>query len=135
MTHNLTFSQKYVYDPREAAITVPLLLKAGQKKVELLANVDTGASYCLFEHGYAEALLIDVESGQPQSFTTANSSLQAYGHEISIHVLGFEFEAIVYFFGDPKIRKNVLGRHGWLNRIRLGLVDHDLELNISSYNE
>jgi hypothetical protein len=35
---------------------------------------------------------------------------------------------------DPAIKKNLLGRTGWLNRIRLGIVDHDRELYLAPYD-
>jgi hypothetical protein len=50
-------------------------------------------------------------------------------------VLGIENSSMVYFFADQSIRKNVLGRQGWLDRIRLGLIDHDQELYLAAYNE
>jgi hypothetical protein len=30
-----------------------------------------------------------------------------------------------YFFRDPGIRRNLLGRSGWLDRVKLGIVDYD----------
>jgi hypothetical protein len=41
---------------------------------------------------------------------------------------------MVYFFADERINKNLLGRTGWLDRIRLGLIDHDCELYVAAYN-
>jgi len=35
----------------------------GAEIVYLFAKIDTGADYCLFERGFAEALSIDVERG------------------------------------------------------------------------
>ncbi len=32
---------------------------------------------------------------------------------------------MVYFFADERSNKNLLGRTGWLNRVRFGLVEHD----------
>ena len=61
-------------------------------------------------------------------FRTANSSFEAFGHEIEISVLGVVTYSMVYFFADPSIAKNVLGRVGWLDRVRLGLIDHDSEI-------
>ena len=66
-------------------------------------------------------------------FRTANSSFDAYGHEVDIGVLGVATHSLVYFFAEPSILKNVLGRCGWLDRIRLGLVDHDRTLYLSAY--
>ena len=41
---------------------------------------------------------------------------------------------MVYFFGDPMIEKNVLGRTGWLDRFRLALVHHDSKVYLAAYN-
>ncbi len=67
-------------------------------------------------------------------FQTANSIFDAYGHEVEIDVLGIVTQSVVYFFAEPSIRKNVLGRSGWLDRVRLGLVDHDRELYLAAYD-
>ena len=131
----LRFSERYTYDSRREGITIPAVLKAGEKKIELLAKIDTGARYCLFAHGYGEALGLRVEEGARKTFATANSRAEAYGHEISIQVLGTETTATAYFFADPGIERNVLGLRGWLDRLRFGLVDHDEVVYIADYNK
>jgi hypothetical protein len=50
-----------------------------------------------------------------------------------MEMLGLQFESVVYFFADERIDKNLLGRIGWLDRIRLGLIDHDGELYLAPY--
>jgi hypothetical protein len=40
-----------------------------------------------------------------------------------------------FFFADAEIEKNVLGRHGWLDRVRIGIVDHDQVLYAPGYDE
>ena len=50
-------------------------------------------------------------------------------------MLGIVVYSMVYFFADPMIAKNVLGRVGWLDRVRLGLVDHDSELYLAPYDD
>ena len=42
-------------------------------------------------------------------------------------------EATVYFFADAAIRKNVLGRRGWLDRVRLAILDYEQVLYFSPY--
>lgn len=79
----------------------------------MLASLDTGASHCLFARVYAEGLGLPFESGQRLTFATANSRFDAFGHELTIDVLGIEITALVFFFADPNITKNVLGRAGW----------------------
>jgi hypothetical protein len=40
----------------------------------------------------------------------------------------------VFFFADANIVKNVLGRHGWLDRLNVGIVDHDQLLYAGAYD-
>ena len=51
-------------------IDVPIELRVGERKVELLARLDTGAAHCIFERQYAETLGLEVESGRAQRFRT-----------------------------------------------------------------
>ena len=115
--------------------TIPAVLKTGGNSVELLAKIDTGASDCLFERAYGEALGLRVEEGLRKTYSTANSRFEAYGHEISIQVFGTETLATAYFFADPIIERNVLGRRGWLDRLRFGLVDYEQLVYIGDYNK
>jgi hypothetical protein len=40
----------------------------------------------------------------------------------------------VHFFADASINKNVLGRVGWLDRVRLALVDHETTMYLAPYD-
>jgi hypothetical protein len=135
VAHELSFSQRYVYDSRTHGITVPATLKNGGSVIELLAKIDTGVSYCLFERGYGESLGLSIENGVRQTISTVNSRFEAYGHEVSIQVFGIETRSTVYFYADGSITRNVLGCRGWLDRIRLGLVDYDQVLYLGDYNK
>lgn len=68
-------------------------------------------------------------------FGTANSAFEAYGHEVEIDMFGIRTFATVYFFEDPAIRKNVLGRNGWLDRIRIGISDYDRAIYLATYTD
>jgi predicted aspartyl protease len=131
--HQLWFSHAHSYSEKDASITLPVALRSGQRAVDLIASLDTGASSCFFESGYAAELGLDLESGIISSFQTANSSFNAYGHEVQIEVLGIVVHSLVYFFADQAIRKNVLGRRGWLDRLRVALVDYDRTLYVGEY--
>ena len=82
----------------------------------------------MLENAYAIRLGLDLTGGVLTRFQTANSIFDAYGHEVEIDALGIVNHSLVHFFVEPSIRKNVLGRGGWLDRVRLGLIDHDREL-------
>jgi len=114
---------------------LPVLLRAGGQQIEVAAALDTGASFCLFERSLGEALGLEIEVGVPRTFATANSRLEAFGRELLIAVLGVEAYSMAFFFGDPEIEKNVLGRHGWLDRVRIGILDHDQLLYLANYDD
>jgi hypothetical protein len=135
VVHELFFSERYTYDSRLEGITVPAVLKAGGETVELLAKLDTGAAECFFQHDYGVASGLRVEEGVRQRYMRVSGPFEAFGHEISIEVLGIETSTTAFFYADPSIGRNVLGRRGWLNRIRLGLVDHDSAVYIADYND
>jgi hypothetical protein len=46
-----------------------------------------------------------------------------------------DFDCVVYFAESQSYNRDVLGRQGWLHRIRLGLVDYDGKLYLSDYND
>jgi len=60
--------------------------------------------------------------------------VETFGHLVALEVLGLSMESMVYFFAEERINKNLLGRTGWLDRIRLGLVDHDQTLYLAAYD-
>ncbi|MCX6603464.1 MAG: hypothetical protein NTV52_07710 [Acidobacteria bacterium] len=53
---------------------------------------------------------------------------------MTISTLGLETDSTVYFFADEAIRKNVLGRRGWLDRVRLAIVDYEQVLYLGPYD-
>jgi len=128
--HNLTFSALHLYNSGEPGIALPVRLSKGADGVDLIAHLDTGASCCIFQRNYADSLDIDVETGEKTKFGTASGYFIAYGHEVSIIALDLEFQATAYFAEDYDFTRNVLGRQGWLNRVRLGLVDYEGKLYV-----
>ena len=130
----LEFSRVYDYLSADEAIVIPVELRSGTNYVPVVASVDTGSSFCFFGTGVAEALGLDLTSGVRKRCRTANSSFEAYGHDVEISTLGLVIHSTVYFFADPNIDKNVLGRIGWLDRLRLGLVHHDTKIFLATYD-
>ena len=129
--HQLEFTRAYDYPGDDESVALPLVLRSGADQVRVAASVDTGASFCLFGTEIVEALGLDLTSGILKRFRTANSGFEAYGHEVELTVLGVATQSIVYFFADPMIDKNVLGRTGWLDRVRLGLIHHDNKIYLA----
>jgi len=44
-------------------------------------------------------------------------------------------ETTVYFWERHHLPRNLLGRAGWINKFRLALIEHDLELYLSHHDE
>jgi hypothetical protein len=135
VSHRLAFGTLYEYATLESGITIPVALSVGAKVVDLFAKVDTGAAYCVFQREFGEDLGLDIERGDFQRLETLTGAFPVFGHEVTLHTLGLSFEAQVYFASITGFPRNVLGRHGWLQQVRLGLIDHDGKLFVSHYNE
>jgi hypothetical protein len=135
VTHDFNFRLKHSYDTAKTGISVPVELSDGSNVVQIEAKLDTGASFCIFERTYAEMLRLSLESGTPVLVSTANSTFQAFGHWLKMDVLGLQFDAMVYFASDERIRRNVLGRRGFIDQLRLCLIEHDGELYVSRYDD
>lgn len=133
MPTRLDFGISHIYDDRDNGIAIPVKLISGKRDVDLTAILDTGSTFCLFERTYGEWLGLDIEAGARQEFRTAAGRFVAFGHELTLSTLGLEMDATVYFFADAAIRKNVLGRRGWLDRVRLAIVDYEQVLYLEPY--
>jgi predicted aspartyl protease len=131
----LEFSEVYKYDTRLVGITVPVALFTGAENSAFKAKIDTGSSFCIFERKNGERLGIEVESGEEIRISTATDSFTAYGHELTMVVLGIETYAKVYFAKEDWFTRNVLGRQGFLDRVKLGLIDYEGKLLLSDYGK
>jgi hypothetical protein len=100
-----------------------------------LAKIDTGATLCVFQREYADELDIDVETGIRQIVLTATGRFETYGRTVMLSCLDLDTESTVYFAGTYEFSRNVLGLHGWLDKIRFGLVHHDNCLFMSPSDE
>lgn len=74
-----------------------------------------------------------MEDGERVRFATATGGFWTYRHEITLGVPDNDFDAAVYFAEDESFTRNVLGRHGFLDRTVLGLVDYDGRLYLKKY--
>ena len=120
---SLDFEADLEYEESVAGILVPVRLIHGDRSVELTARLDTGAADCLFDRFYAEILGLP-ESGVERHYRTVTGSFPAFAYEITIETLGLQWAALVFFHSMGNPAHAFLGRRGWLDRVRLGIV-HD----------
>lgn len=136
MPYKLFFNSFYNYDSTLTGITIEVILKYGDKSVDIDAKIDTGASHCIFRRQIAEALCINVEEGIAKNFSLANGSiLNTYGYELNVSLLDINYDTIVYFAANDDLVRDVLGRNGFLYLVRLGIIDYDSTLYLSKYDE
>jgi hypothetical protein len=134
MGYDLSYELLHHYDAGQPGVTLPVVLRSGGLSVDVTAKLDTGATQCIFQRFYGEELGLDVERGEPLEFGTATGTFRAYGHEIMLSVLGLDFAATVYFAHYHAFNRDVLGRHGFLNRVLVGLDDYAGRLYLGRHN-
>ncbi len=135
MPFQLSFSRREKYSSLATGIDLETTLRFGDLFINCEEKVDTGAEVCLFQRAIGEALEIPIENGVKKSLETLTGVLTAYGHEVVLELLGLQLQTVVYFAESDDVRRNLLGRQGWLQLIRLGIVDYDSELYLSLYDE
>ncbi|MBL8186408.1 MAG: hypothetical protein JNK38_00285 [Acidobacteria bacterium] len=133
MTYQLDFDSIHQYDPGRPDIAIPVSLKLSTGMLTTEAHLDTGSANCFFRRSLGERLGLDIESGYLQGFSTPGGVVEGYGHPVTLEAVGMEFDTIIYFAKDRSFNRNLLGRHGWLQRVRMGLVDYDGVLYLSRY--
>lgn len=135
MTHQLDFDFLASYDSGQPGITLPITLKLMEISVKIEAKLDTGATDCIFAREQGEQLGLKVENGRPIRIRTATGIFTAYGHDVTLNVLGIDFDVLALFAKEPGFAPSVLGRHGFLDHIYLGLVDYEGKLYLSKYGD
>ena len=135
MSYQLSFTELVTYDAGQPSITIAVTLSLGGDRIDCEAKIDTGSSFCIFSRDIGEKLGLDVESGIHQLVGTVTGEFVVYLNEVNLSVAGFEFSVLVGFSEDENYRRNVLGRRGFLEQMRLGLVDYEGELYLSHYHQ
>ncbi len=129
----IEFETIHNYDTLKTGITIPVTLGYNSLTIDFEAKLDTGSSHCIFERRFGENIGLEIENGTLEKFGTATNGFIAFGHELTIFVLGIETYAKVYFAKEESFTRNVLGRQGWLDRVKLGLIDYEGKLLLNAY--
>lgn len=133
--HTLTFDELHEYDTRKTGITLPVLLISGEFDTDVEAKLDTGASHSIFARVHGENLHLDIERGESLIVSTVRESFRVFGHELTVRFLDLEFYTKIYFAEDETMRRSVLGRQDFLDRVKLGLIDYEGKLFLNAYSE
>lgn len=134
MPHSLTFDLRYKFDTLKAGITIPVTLRSGSNIASSDAKVDTGAEFCVFQRELGEHLGLDIESGHRIKLNSLGGAVIAFGHTLTLRAFHLEFDSTVYFAQEYGLPRNLLGRDGWLQKVRMAVIDYDAEIYLSPYD-
>ena len=134
MSIQLSFTEELQYDEDPAGITIFVSLGYAEKTARVEAKVDPGAGVCLFTHEVGRRLGIPIEQGTPITLNTLSGNLEAFGHEVTLQTCDMVFQSLIYFAKYPNLPRNLLGRQGWLRKLKLAIVDYDNRLYLSAYD-
>lgn len=135
MSYSLEFDHLLAFDQGDNGITLEVTLRLDAMEASCIAKIDTGSAYCIFPRSIGEKLGINIESGFPIKIGTATGVFGAFGHNVTITTFGSDFDSIVYFAKEDFFNRSVLGRFGWLDRVKIGLIDYEGKLFVSKYGE
>jgi hypothetical protein len=134
MPEYLAFDFKYAYKDSSDGIALETILVYGERRIQTEAKVDCGAECCVFRHEDGLNLGIDIFSGIPKRMGSLTGTLDTFGHEVTIQVEDIIVHSTVYFAKYPNLSRNLLGRKGWIRKLRFGLVDYDNTIYLSHYD-
>ncbi|CAN5216233.1 hypothetical protein BH20ACI1_BH20ACI1_13920 [soil metagenome] len=133
MTYKLEFEKLIQYDAAQAGIPLNVELRMGNDLTIFEAKIDTGSSFCVFERRHDEKIGLEIETGLRNKVGTATSSFWVFGHQVTLVIENYEFDAMVYFAEDENFNRNVLGRRGAVENLKIGILDYDGKLYLSRY--
>ncbi len=134
MPTSLNFDFAYRYPDQPEGIRLPTTLMLDGVVVQTHAYVDPGAACCVFSNEVGRNLGLNIESGIPKTMGSLTGTLETFGHEVTLQTLEAIFQSVVYFAKYPGLPRNLLGRTGWLDRLRLALIHYDNLLYYDEYN-
>jgi hypothetical protein len=138
----LSFQFQYQYNQTGERVLVPIRLRAGNVvTTPLMPHLDTGSPMNVFRAEIAEILNIAFDETQQviRIGTAGGTSFLAYGHELTIEVIGSAllFNTAVYFAPwlpgvGPDV--GVLGLRDFATMLRIGLVHYERVLYLADYH-
>lgn len=133
--YSVDFEKQIKYSEYQKGIGLEIVLIADERNpVSAIAKLDTGSEFCVFQRKYAELLDLEIERGIENPMRTINSSFNTFGHEVKLLFSGFELSTTIYF-PEFEIPRSVVGRTGFFNMLKIGLVEYEQLLYFSLYNE
>ncbi len=97
---------------------IDIRIAAGDKSLQYNALVDSGADFSIFHSGVAQALGIDIESGDKLTFGGVQKAdaAAAYLHKVTLVIGGWKYPTIVGFSDEISDDSyGILGQRGFFD--------------------
>lgn len=135
MAYEIVYHHQFAYDANDAGITLPLMIAANGLAEAVTAEIDTGSTLCVFQREVAESLGVTVEDGIEDYVSAMGTIIRVYGHEVTLTIGDLALDLFVYFPDYQGIPRNLLGRQGFLQRLRFGLDDYEGIVYLSRHDD
>lgn len=93
----------------------------GDRHVDVLALIDSGADNCLFDADFGRALGLDVERGYPEkTIGVGGIPTDVFFHDVKLEIDGTSWSARVGFMHDLKVGA-LAGREGFFSKFKVSI--------------
>lgn len=82
----LDFTTRHLYETEEAIAVTIRLISSHSLSAGVLAHIDTGNTFCVFDRAYADILGLNLTDGIEERISTATGSFYCFGHELTVSV-------------------------------------------------
>ncbi len=114
---------------------IQVVLRKNNKIIKTEALVDSGAVISLFQGSIADALDIDLESGEKRLFQGIGGKIVGYVHKLMVNINELEFPCKIAFSNEIATSLNMLGREDFFDELLLTFDDRNKQLIIKILNE
>ena len=136
MSWNFSFSIRVGIIEDQFGLCTPITLSVAGREIEADAHLDTGATYSVIPREVGERLGLDVEAGEPTSIRTGGGPMPAFLHYTNLTIDELFFEDVPICVAKyPEFHRILLGRGGWLQKVRLNLLVYEDSLYLNLHDQ
>lgn len=133
---SINFEEIFNYRPIppiwESLPALPVRLITTGGEIDSLAILDSGATYCIFDGRLSDSIGLDLRSGTFKRLSSLGGGfLQGYLHTIDMEINGYRFNDCEVVFSESPINRNLLGRHSFFDKIKVGFAEIHEEVYFS----
>ncbi len=136
MNWDFSFSVRLEIAQDQLGLRLPIALSITGQEMEAEAYLDTGAACCVVPRWVGEQLELDIEAGEATNLGTGAGPMPCFLHYATLTSGELSFEdvpvCVAKYRGFDRI---LLGRAGWLQKVRLNLVVYEDSLYLSLHDQ